>query len=64
MFEIKFVLYVTALIAVSYYIGRRHGLLLGIIDQLDQIVIMKMLEKNPKQKRTKIKWPPKNKKLN
>lgn len=53
MFEIKFILYVVALVAVSYYIGRRHGLMLGIIDSLDQIVIMKMLEKKPKTKKDK-----------
>ena len=53
MFEIKFILYVTALIALSYYVGRRHGLMLGIIDQLDQIVIMKMLEKKSKPKKKK-----------
>ena len=53
MFEIKFILYVGALIAVSYYIGRRHGLLLGIIDSLDQIMIQKMLEKKPKTKKDK-----------
>lgn len=55
MFEIKFILYVVALIAVSYYIGRRHGLLLGIIDQLDQIVIMKMMDQKTKPKKEK-KW--------
>lgn len=56
MFEIKFILYVGALIAVSYYVGRRHGLLLGIIDSLDQIMIQKiqkMLEKKPKTKKDK-----------
>lgn len=53
MFEIKFILYVLALIAVSYYIGRRHGLLLGIIDQLDQIVIMKMMDQKTKPKKEK-----------
>jgi hypothetical protein len=53
MFEIKFILYVTALVAVSYYIGRRHGLLLGIIDSLDQIMIMKMLEKKTQSKKEK-----------
>jgi len=53
MFEIKFVLYVTALIAVSYYVGRRHGLMLGIIDSLDQIMIQKMLEKKSKPKKRK-----------
>jgi hypothetical protein len=34
-------------------VGRRHGLMLGIIDQLDQIVIMKMLEKKSKPKKRK-----------
>jgi len=53
MFEIKFILYITALIGVSYYIGRRHGLLLGIIDSLDQIMIMKMMEKKTQPKKEK-----------
>lgn len=53
MFEIKFILYVTALIAVSYYIGRRHGMMLSIMDHLDQIVIMKMMEKKSKSKKEK-----------
>jgi len=53
MFEIKFILYITALIGVSYYIGRRHGLLLGIIDSLDQIMIMKMMEKKTQSKKEK-----------
>lgn len=53
MFEIKFILYVTALIAVSYYIGRRHGMMLSIMDHLDQIVIMKMMEKKSKPKKEK-----------
>lgn len=53
MFEIKFILYVTALIAVSYYIGRRHGMMLSIMDYLDQIVIMKMMEKKSKPKKEK-----------
>jgi len=38
---------------VSYYVGRRHGLLLGIIDSLDQIMIQKMLEKKSKPKKRK-----------
>jgi len=42
---IEFILYVSGLIGVSYYMGHRHGLRSSIEHLVDQLVVMKFLNK-------------------
>jgi len=43
--SVEFILYVLGLIGVSYYIGHQHGLRAGIIDAVDQMIVMRILNK-------------------
>jgi hypothetical protein len=43
--SVEFILYVLGLVGVSYYIGHQHGLRAGIIDAVDQMIVMKILNK-------------------
>jgi hypothetical protein len=43
--SVEFVLYVVGLVGVSYYIGHQHGLRTGVMDAVDQMIVMKLLSK-------------------
>jgi hypothetical protein len=43
--SVEFILYVVGLVGVSYYIGHQHGLKAGVIDAVDQMIVMKLLSK-------------------
>jgi|Wag4MinimDraft_6_1082665.scaffolds.fasta_scaffold181389_2 hypothetical protein len=43
--SVEFILYVVGLVGVSYYIGHQHGLRAGVIDAVDQMIVMKLLSK-------------------